>query len=120
MDDIEKRLGQQANPPYLIQPAGCQYTPEEVGRMLGNRVVQPHYAACLVRKAIEQALSAAPQVPEGWVLVPVDCIGAVRVARLAMLEKEDRADELMDAAMYADAASDLKKIIDAAKPEPQA
>lgn len=66
------------------------------------------------------ALSAAPQVPEGWVLVPRDCIGAVRVARLAMLEKEDRADELMDAAMYADAASDLKKIIDAAKSEKSA
>lgn len=32
-----------------------EYTPEEVGRMLGNRVVQPHYAACLVRKAIAQA-----------------------------------------------------------------
>jgi hypothetical protein len=46
------RLGQQADPPHMIQPPGCNYTPDEVGRMLGNRVVQPHYAAWLVRKAL--------------------------------------------------------------------
>ncbi|WP_126962519.1 hypothetical protein [Xanthomonas arboricola] len=57
MNEIEKRLGQQADLPYLVQPAACRYTPAEVGRMLGNRVIQPHYAEWLVRKAIEQALS---------------------------------------------------------------
>lgn len=77
-------------------------------------------------KAIIAALSQQQQqqqaVSEGFVLVPVDCIGAVRVARIAMLEKEARADaedKFMDAAMWADAAADLKKIIEAAGPEVQ-
>lgn len=51
------RLGQLAEPPYLIQPPGCRYTPREVGRMLANRVVQPHYAEWLVHKAITAALA---------------------------------------------------------------
>jgi hypothetical protein len=49
----EKRLGQQASPPFMISPPGCNFTPDEVGRMLANRVVQPHYAEWLVRKALE-------------------------------------------------------------------
>lgn len=58
------RLGQQADPPFMIQPPGCRFTPDEVGRMLGNRVVQPHYAAWLVRKAIEEAGTENERMPE--------------------------------------------------------
>lgn len=57
LEQRARRLGQLAEPPYLIQPSGCRYTPQEVGRMLANRVVQPHYAEWLVHKAITSALA---------------------------------------------------------------
>lgn len=53
MVDAQYRLNPE--PPSGIIPAGCTFSPDEVGAMLANRVVQPHYAAWLVRQAIEAA-----------------------------------------------------------------
>lgn len=59
MADMKYRLN--PDPPFLMQPYGCKYTPEEVGRMLGNRVVQPHYAEYLVRRAISFAMQSSSE-----------------------------------------------------------
>lgn len=53
MGDAQYRLNPE--PPSGIIPEGCTFSPDEVGAMLANRVVQPHYAAWLVRQAIQAA-----------------------------------------------------------------
>lgn len=67
---------------------------------------------------------AALTPPEGYVLVDSKLLGAVRVARLAILQKEAEAEQMNephDASMWADCAADLDLIaprgILAARPE---
>ncbi len=72
------------------------------------------------RRADRSALTP----PDGYVLVDSKLLGAVRVARLAILQKQaeaEQADEPNDASMWADCATDLDAIAPrkllAARPE---
>ncbi|MFA8515762.1 hypothetical protein [Xanthomonas campestris] len=108
MTEIEKRLGQQAEPPHLVQPAACRYTPEEVGRMLANRVVHPHYAAWLVRRAIKYALSAAPHgVPLALPVAAREALPFIAYAYSQGVAGAEEAGRAIESAL-------------AAQPEPQA
>ena len=71
-----------------------------------------------------RAVIAALTPPEGYVLVDAKKLGAVRVARLAILQKQAEAeqkDEPHDASMWAECAADLDAIAPrgmiAARPE---
>lgn len=76
----------------------------------------------LLHQAAEVIAALTP--PEGYVLVDAKLLGAVRVARLAILQKEAEAeqmDEPHDASMWAECAADLDAIaprgVLAARPE---
>ena len=71
-----------------------------------------------------RAIIASLTPPEGYVLVDAKKLGAVRVARLAILQKQAEAeqrDEPHDASMWAECAADLDAIaprdMQSARPE---
>ena len=71
---------------------------------------------------VDQLVTLTP--PEGFVLVDAKLLGSVRVARLAILQKQAEAEQMddpHDASMWADCAADLDAIAPrgmlAARPE---
>lgn len=103
-DKMQDRLGQQASPPYGIIPMGCNFTPDEVGRMLANRVVQPHYAAWLVHKVLQCHGARVDELQaECNEQARLNGMGAEREARMMAQVAELRAERdalAKDAARY--------------------
>lgn len=107
MDAIEKRARERARFDAWVKASGS-YSWNGFNRM----------------EDMWDAWQAALTPPEGYVLVDAKLLGAVRIARLAILQKQAEAEQMEephDASMWADCAADLDAIaprgILAARPE---